>query len=52
MDLALYFFVPTAIAAALLANIGIWSPRNGWMKISAIVITTLFLPLAYGSVSE
>lgn len=52
MDLALYFFVPTAIAAALLANIGIWSPRNGWMKISAIVITTLFLPLAYGSISE
>jgi hypothetical protein len=52
MDMALYFFVPTAIAAALLANIGIWSPRNGWVKISAIVVTALFLPLAYGSVSE
>lgn len=52
MDLALYFFVPTAIAAALLCNIGIWSPRNGWLKISAILITALFLPLAYGSISE
>lgn len=52
MDLALYFFVPTAIAAAILANIGIWSPRNGWLKISAIVVTALFLPLSYGSISE
>lgn len=52
MDLALYFFVPTAIAAAILANIGIWSPRAGWVKISAIVVTALFLPLSYGSISE
>lgn len=52
MDLALNFFVPAAIAAAILANIGIWSPRNGWLKMSAIAVTALFLPLAYGSISE
>jgi hypothetical protein len=52
MDLALYFFVPMAVAAALLANIGIWSPRDGWVKISAIVLTAMFLPLGYGSISE
>lgn len=52
MDIALYFFVPAAIAAAILANIGIWSPRANWLKVSAIVVTALFLPLGYGSISE
>ena len=52
MELVLYFFIPTAIAAAILANIGIWSRRNGWLKVSAIAVTALFLPLAYGSISE
>ena len=52
MELALYYFIPTAIAAAILANIGIWPPRNGWLKVSAIAVTALFLPLAYGSISE
>lgn len=51
MDLALYFFVPAAVAA-ILANIGIWSPRNGWLKISAIAVTGFLLPLAFGSISE
>jgi hypothetical protein len=52
VDLALFFFVPAAVLATILANIGIWSPRGAWLKISAIAVAALFLPLTYGSISE
>ncbi len=52
MDIALYFFVPAAILAAVLANIGIWSPRRTWIRIAAIAVVGIFLPLSYASVSE
>lgn len=52
MDLSLYFFVPAAIVAALLANIGIWAPRKMWVRISAVVAAAAFMPLTYGSISE
>lgn len=52
MDIALYFFVPAGILAALLANIGIWAPRETSIKIAAIAVVGIFLPLSYASVSE
>jgi hypothetical protein len=47
--------VLTAVAgllAALLANIGIWSPRKVWVKVAAIVAAAAFLPVAYAGLAE
>jgi hypothetical protein len=53
MDSAIIFlFVPLVVVATLLANIGIWSPRRLWLKLSALVVAALFIPLGYTSLSE
>jgi len=53
MDSALIFlFVPLVLVAALLSNIGIWSPRRLWLKLSALVAAVSFIPLGYTSLSE
>ena len=52
MDLALYFFIPAVIVAAVLANISIWAPRKMWIKLSALAAAAMIMPLTYGSVSE
>ncbi len=53
MDSAIIFlFVPLVLIAALLANIGIWSPRRMWIKLSALAAAVAFLPLGYTSRSE
>ncbi|TQV80797.1 hypothetical protein [Denitrobaculum tricleocarpae] len=39
---------PIAVAlVAILAQISVWSPRRLWVKITALVTMTLFLPVAY-----
>lgn len=53
MDTAIVFlFVPLVLVAALLANIGIFSPRRMWLKVSALMAAALFIPLGYSSLSE
>ena len=53
MDSAIIFlFVPLVLVAALLSNIGIWSPRRLWLKLSALVAAMAFIPLGYTSLSE
>ncbi len=53
MDSAIiYLFVPLVLVAALLANIGIFSPRRMWLKMSALVAAAMFIPLGYTSLSE
>ncbi len=53
MDSAIIFlFVPLVVVAALLANIGIWSPRRMWLKLSALAAAAVFIPLGYTSLSE
>jgi len=53
MDSAIIFlFVPLVLVAALLSNIGIWSPRRMWIKVSALSAAVLFIPLSYTSLSE
>jgi hypothetical protein len=53
MDSAIIFlFVPLVAVAALLANIGIWSPRRMWLKLSALAAAAVFIPLGYTSLSE
>jgi len=48
--LALFAFA--AVLAAILANIGIWSPRRLWVKLSAVIAVALFLPAAYVAFAE
>lgn len=44
---------PIAVAlAAILAQISVWSPRRLWVKVTALVTMSLFLPVAYVSLEE
>lgn len=45
----LWLFAITAVLAALLANIGLWSPRRVWVKLIAVGLVIAFLPTAYAS---
>lgn len=48
----LYFFVPLAVVAAVLCNLGIWAPRRLWLKVGGLCAAMLFMPLAYASLTE
>jgi hypothetical protein len=44
-----YLFGATVLVAALLANIGIWAPRRIAVRLSALLVSMMFIPLAYAS---
>lgn len=49
----LFLLIGAAVAlAAVLANIGIWSPRRLWVKLTAVIVVALFAPVAYGGFAE
>ncbi len=50
-DLVAFFAIAGALAAVL-ALISIWSPRRVWTKVTALVTTALFLPVAYISLVD
>jgi hypothetical protein len=52
MSDVLHLFGGSLTLAAALAAIAIWSPRALWIKVSALVITTAFVPLTYVSVID
>ena len=52
MNLVMHLFAGALGLAAALAAIAIWSPRALWVKVGAITITALFVPLTYASVVE
>ncbi len=52
MSEILHLFAASLGLAAALAAIAIWSPRALWVKVSALAITTLFVPLTYVSVID
>ena len=52
MNLVLHLFAGSLALAAVLAAIAIWSPRALWVKVGALTITALFVPLTYASVVE
>ena len=52
MNELLALFGISAVLAAILANIGIWSPRGIWIKLAAVVAVALFLPVTYVSLTE
>ena len=47
MSVLIYLFIVTLSVAAVLAAIAIWAPRVPKVRIGALVVTALFIPLAY-----
>lgn len=47
MDVLIYVFAAAVGIAALLASIAIWAPRRVWIRVVAVAVTALFMPLAY-----
>ncbi len=48
----LIFFIVAGVLVAILAKITIWSPRRLWVKLTALGVTALFLPLSYMAFSD
>ena len=44
-----YLFMVTAMLAGMLAMISVWSRHRSWIRVSALAVAVLFLPLAYAS---
>jgi len=44
-----YLFIATAVLAGMLSMISIWSRHRSWIRVSALGVAILFLPLAYAS---
>jgi len=47
MDAIYYLFAAALIVIAVQASIAIWSPRSLWLRVSAVVATAIFVPIAY-----
>ncbi len=47
MDILIYLFIGATGVAAALASLAIWAPRPTRVRIIAVVITALFLPVVY-----
>jgi hypothetical protein len=52
MNQVLYLFAISLGLGAALASIAIWSPRALWIKVGALAIAALFLPVTYVSVVD
>ncbi len=49
MDDLLYLFGAAVVLAAVLANVGIRAPRRVWVRLGALLVAALFIPVAYAS---
>ena len=52
MDILFQAIVGATVVAAALASIAIWAPRPTRVRILAVVVTTLFIPIAYVQLVE
>ncbi|MDJ0948573.1 MAG: hypothetical protein QNJ94_06600 [Alphaproteobacteria bacterium] len=52
MDDLIYLYAVCVTLAAVLVTICVWSPRRVRIKLTALAVATLFIPLAYGSLSD
>ena len=52
MDVLFHAIVGATVVAAALASIAIWAPRPTRVRILAVVVTTLFIPIAYVQLVE
>lgn len=48
----LYFFAGILVVASLLTSISIWAPRRLAVRVTALALATLFIPLGYGSLAD
>lgn len=47
MDAIYYLFAAALVVIAVQATIAIWSPRIFWVRVSAVIATAVFIPVAY-----
>ena len=52
MDILFYVFAAATGIAAALASLAIWAPRPTRVRVLALVITTLFIPVIYVEMIE
>ncbi len=52
MDVLFYIFAATTGVAAALASIAIWSPRKTPVRVAAVVIAAMFIPIVYVELVE
>lgn len=52
MDVLFYVFAGATGIAAALAALAIWAPRQTRVRVAAVVITTLFIPIIYVELVE
>ena len=52
MDILFYVFATATGIAAALASLAIWAPRPTRVRVLALVITTLFIPVIYVEMIE
>ena len=48
----IYFFVAGLAIASLMTSISIWAPRRLAVRITALALALLFVPLGYGSLAD
>ncbi len=51
MNVLIYLFAAAVAIAAMLASIAIWAPRATWIRVTAVAVTALFMPLAYAELT-
>ena len=52
MDTLFYIFAGAAGVAAALASIAIWAPRTTSVRVAAVLVAALFIPIAYVELIE
>lgn len=52
MDVLFFIFAGAIAVAAALASIAIWAPRTTTVRVAAVLIASLFIPIAYVELTE
>lgn len=47
MDTLIYLFITATLIAAALASLAIWVPRRTWVRVSALAVAALLIPVSY-----
>lgn len=47
-----YIFIAIVLLAAILASLAAWAPRRAWVRVCALIVTLLIVPIAFFQVTE
>ncbi len=47
-----YIFIAIVLSAAILASLAAWATRRAWVRVCALIITLLIVPIAFFQVTE